>query len=492
MTKLSGTEIQERLVRLRNVERLYEEQKEQLCIVRVENNTLKEENNLLKEENKKLREVIESLTDTTEHLTLRVDELNTMVFGKKKEKKQRTQQNTQTEQQTEPQKKRTAASYRRTIPQQEDVTETQYHTLETCPTCAHALVNKETTQHYEEDIVLPKKRVIAHTVEKGYCSVCGVTHAAMSVPKTPVVIGETVRTYVSYCATILRLSYPQIQAHLADCFNFSVSLGELVAIQAKNAAKHRVHYEELKTLLRAEPVLHIDETSDRVRDGDGYKAYIWGMTGVTTPEVIFSFGRNRGKGVAEELLGTSAAVGVTDNYGAYRNLFQAHQLCFAHLHRKLRDLAESSAITDPDVRNACKTAYEQESSIYTKVRKLTEQDTLSDRQRTYWYNTLRKKLTSLATIQTHDPKKLRVYKETLRDTIEDYLTCIRIPGVPCDNNRAERMLRHVVLKRKTSFGSITARGAETMSILMSVFMTIRNRIQGTGKTFFEEYACLVG
>jgi hypothetical protein len=54
-------------------------------------------------------------------------------------------------------------------------------------------------------------------------------------------------------------------------------------------------------------------------------------------------GKSRGKGNAEELIEgmSEESVGISDDYGAYKNLFKYHQLCWAHPYRKLRDLAKS-------------------------------------------------------------------------------------------------------------------------------------------------------
>jgi hypothetical protein len=45
-------------------------------------------------------------------------------------------------------------------------------------------------------------------------------------------------------------------------------------------------------------------------------------------------------------------------------------------------------------------------------------------------------------------------------------------GIPADNNKAERALRHMVIKRRTSFGSKTQKGAEVSSILSSVILSL--------------------
>jgi hypothetical protein len=47
--------------------------------------------------------------------------------------------------------------------------------------------------------------------------------------------------------------------------------------------------------------------------------------------------------------------------------------------------------------------------------------------------------------------------------------------IPADNNRAERELRPTVIARKVSFGSSSDAGAETRSVLMSVFHTLNKR-----------------
>ncbi len=51
-------------------------------------------------------------------------------------------------------------------------------------------------------------------------------------------------------------------------------------------------------------------------------------------------GVSRAKTEATAVLGESfAAIGVTDDYAAYKSLFTPHQLCWAHLIRKAIKLA---------------------------------------------------------------------------------------------------------------------------------------------------------
>ena len=49
------------------------------------------------------------------------------------------------------------------------------------------------------------------------------------------------------------------------------------------------------------------------------------------------------------------------------------------------------------------------------------------------------------------------------------------PGVPFDNNHAERAIRPAVMIRKNSQCNRSQRGAETQAILMSVYRTLKQR-----------------
>ncbi|MFH1233949.1 MAG: transposase, partial [Patescibacteria group bacterium] len=78
-----------------------------------------------------------------------------------------------------------------------------------------------------------------------------------------------------------------------------------------------------------------------------------------------------------------------------------------------------------------------------------------------------KKLTDLG-------KHIQTYKKQL-------FTCLKYEGVDATNNKAERKLRHLVLKRKTNFGTKTKKGDEILEINLSILLSLwwQNK-----KTFF--------
>jgi len=54
-------------------------------------------------------------------------------------------------------------------------------------------------------------------------------------------------------------------------------------------------------------------------------------------------------------------------------------------------------------------------------------------------------------------------------------TPIKKPWVPFDNNHAERSIRPAVVMRKNSYSNRSASGADTQSVLMSIFRTLKQR-----------------
>jgi hypothetical protein len=121
----------------------------------------------------------------------------------------------------------------------------------------------------------------------------------------------------------MRLSIEQIKCFLKDTADFEISYGEIVTCLSDTAEKLKPENEKLLQKIRSAPGRHYDETSWKVKGGQGN--YAWTTTPTTGQETIFLMGRSRGKGNAEELRGEDNQVGISDDY-AYDNLFLKHQL----------------------------------------------------------------------------------------------------------------------------------------------------------------------
>lgn len=439
---------------------------------------LKNENKKLRDENKNLKEEVKTIKLQLEQALLSIEELQRIIFGKKKRKDDDDNNPDKMElPDSRPPKRRPSSSYRRTIPKEDEITDYEDCHIDNCPGCGSQLTDFKIVVRYIEDI-LPLsewfralKRVTKKHITTGYCSHCRKRVSAEELRKQTVSIGENVGQFVVFTNIILRLSCSQIVDFLSGTIRFNISKGEIVNILERQAGKLRPEFERLRRGIRGQPGVHMDETSWKVQtDSKAGGNYAWVMAGTQNTDTVFMLGKNRGKGNAEELLGKdNEQVGISDDYGAYKNLFFKHALCWAHPHRKLRDLKDSGNL-DADKKEHCKTVYSAFAGLYAKVKETTEKPFVrKNRQRDK--RQLMAEFEKIIIPHENEPVKLRKIKERLAEQKECYFTCITEPGIPADNNKAERSLRHLVLKRKNCYGSKTDKGAEIGSILYSVLLS---------------------
>ena len=427
---------------------LHEKARERVTNLEQENWKLKEKVKALEEENNFLKRTIEGVSFELEQVKIKL-------FGKKpiahrilpkKEKKERE-----------------IFSYQRPVP--ENSTETKSHPVSECAHCHGVLHKKSTRVFFEEDIPLPiQKVIIKHEVEVGYCALCKRQSSGYPIPSKKSVLGKNVKKYVCILSIGSRLSYAQIQEHLRDVFGLSVSIGEIGNILQTEADDLRPEYQALKQSVLTQTGTHYDETGWKVQKEEQGK-FAWVAAGTDNNDTVFALGRSRGKGNIEDI--GKGKIGISDDYGAYRNSFPEHQLCWAHPHRKLRDVAESNEI-EKKKKAHCARVYGLFSSLYRRIRTSVEDGISPYLKRKYQTD-----FDSVSESLALDPAPLSKIKATLRKNKEKYFTFLRHPGIPIDNNKAERALRHLVIKRRTSFGSKTQRGAETTSILASVILSLK-------------------
>ena len=462
--ELSKAEMGRRMIRLRNLEHLHTKARARVILLEAENRQLKQRIKELEDKN-------DDLSARIEALSFQFEQIKNKLFGKKPTVERVVRKRER--------KERDIFSYQRPIPTH--ITETKTHPISQCIHCHAELDNKSIRVFYEEDIPLPiQKTVIKHEVEVGYCTSCKQQSSGCYIPSKKSVLGDNIKKYVCILSIGSRLSHSQIQEHLKDVFDVSISIGEIGNIMETEARSLRPEYQALKVSVLNQTGTHYDETSWKVQKEEQGK-FAWVATGTENNDTVFSLGKSRGKGNVEDL--GRAKLGITDDYAVYKNAFAEHQLCWAHPQRKLRDLAESNEIEEGK-KEYCKTTYEQFSNLYQKIRKSIG-NTLSQHMKTR-FRSLFEKITCFHSL---DPTPLQRIKNSLRKNTKNYFTFLKYPTIPIDNNKAERALRHLVIKRKISFGSKTQRGAETTSILASIILSLK---WNDPENWFQKYLALHG
>lgn len=472
--KLSEEQIKQKLTEGRNYKRLYTELKVMFDEVVADH---KQCPKLLAEQKAYFEGIVEAQN-------ARITELETMVFGRKPKGGNPIRSGNK-----KPKTSRTASSYRRPPPPASAITAEEHHAIDACHRCGHALTNKGEAIRYEEDIVLaalnpeiPHKTVTKHTIARGWCSKCGQWSSAKDLRGQVVTIGPVVRLLITYLVIQSDQTYTQTQDLLRQLYRFPVTSSEIANILIGRRKTYLPKYEQLKTSVRAGPA-HMDETSYPIQSeqGAGYAHVMAGADGTKAEhDVVYKLADSRGKGNSEALVGKNyQSVGITDRYASYKSLFAGsdganrHQICWAHLQRTAKDLTHLECLTKRKLQYVT-SFYQQLATTYAAIRKYQDEP-FDAAKRKQQAAQLLEQVKELCVPSVLDPKKLTDLKAGILEYQSCLFLCLTIDGIPADNNKAERSLRKLVIKRKKSFGVKTQKGARTMEVLLSVCQSLYNK-----------------
>ena len=299
------------------------------------------------------------------------------------------------------------------------------------------------------------------------CPGCGVTTAAPLPAGVPT--GQSGPRLVAFTALLMayfRQSRRRTALFLEALLGTPCSTGLTVKHQEIASAALAGCHAELLAALPASDVANVDETAAMEA---GRKAWLW--TAATAAFTVFAVRLTRAGCVVRELLGEAyAGVVVSDRYAGYDHCLR-RQICWAHLVRDFRAMAEAGGRAGT-VGERLREAAEELFGHWHRARDGTIQG---------W--TLRRRLGRLRT--------------RVRELLEEGLRCGHAPtagtcahllgrfehlwtfateeGVEPTNNAAERALRHAVIWRKLSFGSQSDAGSRFVERTLSVVETCRQQ-----------------
>jgi transposase len=154
--------------------------------------------------------------------------------------------------------------------------------------------------------------------------------------------GPRLQALVAVLSGAYRLSKRNIRQLLADCFGVDLALGSISALESATSEALWEPVAEARCFVQQQPVAHVDETGWREANR---RAWLW--TTVTGSVTVFLIRLSRGSQVAKELVGEAfAGILVSDRWSGYRWVsIKNHQLCWAHLLRDFRQMAEAGDST---------------------------------------------------------------------------------------------------------------------------------------------------
>ena len=340
------------------------------------------------------------------------------------------------------------------------------HAMENCPDCGTRLSGGWTHRTREViDILAVPAQVTEHAFIARTCPVC----EKRRVPKVDLGgvalgkqrLGVNVLGLVGAMREEGRLPFRTVQWYLKTVHQLRLSVGAIVRAVHQVARQAQPAVDQILERIRGSPVVHADETGWRE---DGANGYAWTFS---TPTERYFLRRRRNKEVVDEVLDESfSGVLVSDFYAAYHHYPGLKQRCWVHLLRDIHDL---------------KTLYPQDRQlarwaaavhhIYSAAKSFAHPQA---RQRQRAQQQLERKLLACCRPYAQDPAAAQGNLcRRIEKHIKELFVFVAAPGVPSDNNAAERSLRPLVVSRKVSGGTRSDRGTETKMTLASLFGTWR-------------------
>ena len=350
-------------------------------------------------------------------------------------------------------------------------------TLDHCPDCGQGgLIElpSELEKHLQEDVI-PARVEVTEFIRHGYwCSSCQTKHMAPyaegEIPLShwgPNILAQTVLLKYFY-----GLPYSKIRSVFEGLCSLKVSESGLAQALQRLGKWLSVEKDVVLHAIRKSRWVHGDETGWKIA-GIGQWLWNWANDRWALYQVRKGRGRKEALGVlGEDYQGTQ----ISDFLPAYDKTGRKRQRCWVHLFREIRNIRDPT----PEERAASKDL----KRIYTDACRLKrDRGKLAPWVFARRLALLKDRLLDLGSRSFQSATWKRLSARILKYHGE-LLTFVEVPGVPADNNHAERMIRPNVIFRKISFQNMSRKGADAHEVLMSLLQSLR--LQGRSpETFFK-------
>src|SRR6266536_5947350 len=218
-------------------------------------------------------------------------------------------------------------------PEPDQITTTRHHYPSACPTCGNDLTTHRhdacaIQTQYVWELPLVQPLIAAHQYHTVCCHGCGaLVTAERPADVPPGAFGPRTAAVVSLLHGRYRISHREVVNLLADLFQFPLSLGSVVTLQATVSTALTPIYAAIHTHVQAAPVANVDETGWKEA---GKRRWLWVM--VTALATCFSVATSRNGPALRHLLGTAyGGIVGSDRHRPYLALSpERHQLCWSH------------------------------------------------------------------------------------------------------------------------------------------------------------------
>ena len=335
--------------------------------------------------------------------------------------------------------------------------------LTVCPCCGQKVKQRKNSRKRVVTTIVPgTAKNTEYELQRAYCENCKKLVEPIvptALPNTP--FGLELALYVAFLS-MLGITLSKIRTILSHDYNLALSKGTIANMLEKTANFLGADYEKLREELLKQKDIFGDETSHPIRGKNG-----WLWTFISEKIAYLTVQKSRGQKVANKILKGYAGILHSDFWSAYNKLGCDKQKCLAHLSRELKHLKR-------------KTRSKELKKYCFLLLRLLDYARKENRHSPEFRRFCEQRLHKIVDADYSDRDCQRLNKRLRRHADEIFLFCEKETEIT--NNRAERSLRPMVIKRKNTYGSYSIEGGQAHAVLASFYQT--SQLQ---KIDFEEY-----
>ena len=300
------------------------------------------------------------------------------------------------------------------------------------------------------------------------CSKCKHAFSSEERSPNPPKYGHALMSWIVYSNVACGVNMLRVGRSLAEVFGLSLPDSEGYRSKRYLMSLYQPLYAEILHSILAGPVLHIDETTVRLRKQHGY---VWVLTSID--KAYYFYKPSREGSFLPELLSGFQGVLISDFYTAYDSLDCEQQKCLVHLIREIDDDLFRHPL-DLELKSM---AQEFGTLLRTIIETVDRRGLKSRYLRKHKRSAMRF-LRSVAGAEFSSPLAIK-YQKRFQKSGGKLFTFLDHDGVPWNNNNAEHAIKLFAKYRRNVDGYFTERTLQEYLVLATVLETCEfNNVNG--------------
>ena len=272
--------------------------------------------------------------------------------------------------------------------------------------------------------------------------------------------GHALMSWCVYSHFFCGMNMNRTRIALGDMLDIFVDESRMIRSRRLMAAEYEGLYCAILESILQEKILHVDETSVRLRGSNGY---VWVLAGMD--KVYYFYKPSREGSFLQEMLQSFSGVLISDFYTAYDSLTCEQQKCIVHF---VRDIDDDLLKNPLDTELKC-IAQEFGTLLRTIIYTVDRYGLKSRNLRKHKPAVFR----FLDSVGSRDfsSEMANKYKKRFQKSGSKMFTFLDHDGVPWNNTNAEHAIKRFAKFRAHADGRFTERSLKEYLVLVSVFET---------------------